>query len=397
MNQSKSNIYNSIMFTMMGLVVFSSISSILSQSFLHLPLALPELFFLPFCILLRKKFWSTKLKNKAVINSAFLFVILLICAILSAKFSLYAILSNARTWLYLLLFFCLFRNDNDITSKDFMYLAFGSLIGWTVACFFNINRFMLTKNYYDSINITYGLMLSLPLFFSIAIYKGEKFLLTLGFILTAIIIILCGTRRVILVAALAIIASIIIIGIIKKKSMLKYALVTSIIVFIGYAALPVIENVVEEISPHLHYRLFTRTETLINEGAEASQDNIRFGILSSTYEEMEKSCLPNGFISMQTDVDEGIGHYNDYPLTMLMWIFSWPIAFLILLYIISITVKNIKIATKTGELQPFVSAVCLLVMLLLLFLDGSFIVYAYAAPITGALLGLGVKTAKLRV
>ena len=380
-----------MLFTMLGLVVFSPVSSILSMSFLHLPLALPELFFLPFCFLLRRKFCSVKIKVRVISNAAFLFTVLLLCAIFSATFSLFAILSNARAWIYLLLFFCLFRYDNDITLEDFKYLAVGSLIGWTGACLFNINNFILVGDYH--INVTYGLMLSLPLFYSIVIYKKEKSLLTLGLILTMIIIIFCGTRRVILIATISIFTSILIIGIIKKKSILLYTLITCFAIILINTAMPVIENVVQEISPHLHFRLFTRTKTLINEGVEASQDDVRFSILSSTYEEMEKSCLPNGFISMQTDSDKSIGHYNDYPLTMLMWIFSWPIAFLILLYIMKITAKNIKAALKTGELPPFISSICLLTMLLLLFLDGSFITYAYATPITGALLGLSIKTA----
>ena len=391
MKKVKSCKYYNIVFLFLGLIVFSPVSSFLSMKILHLPLALPELFFLPFFILLREKIKSIKIPSNAIVNVTFLFMLLLSFALISASFSLFAILSNARAWLYLLLAFCLFRNDNNITYDDFLYLAFGAIIGWAIICLVNINNFIHGGSY--KITITYGLMLSLPLFYSITIFKHKKRMLLVGIVLTIVIIVFCGTRRVILVAALSVVASVLILGMLKIKSLLRYTLIGIVLVFTISAVMPIIENTVKEISPHLYFRLFTRTEALINEGIDASQDTERFNILSSTYDEMEKSFLPKGFISMQTDTDDNVGHYNDYPLTMLFWIFSWPIGIIILFYLIKITSKNIKIAIKTKEEPPFVCAVCIIIIILLLFLDGSFITYAYATPITGALLGMAIKNA----
>ena len=373
----------------MGLIVFSPVSSFLSLEILHLPLALPELFFLPFFILLREKFKSIKIPSYAIVNVMFLFMLLLSFALISASFSLFAILSNARAWLYLLLSFCLFRNDNNITYDDFLYFAFGSIIGWAVICLVNVVNFIHWGDY--KISITYGLMLSLPLFYSITIFKYRKSMLLAGIVLTVVIIVFCGTRRVILVTALSVVASVLIMGILKMKNLLRYILIGIALIFTISALMPIIENAVNDISPHLYFRLFTRTEALINEGIDASQDTERFNILSSTFDEMEKSYLPRGFISMQTDTDDNVGHYNDYPLTMLFWIFSWPVALIILFYLIIIMLKNIKIAIKTKKEPPFVCAVCIIIIILLLFLDGSFITYAYATPITGALLGMAIN------
>jgi len=381
-------------FMVLGLMVFSPVSSLLSMSFLHLPLALPELFFLPFYFLLQKKIRSVQLKSRSVFKVIYLLIIMLLCALFSANFSLFAILSNARAWLYLFLSFCIFRYDNDITYDDILYLALGSIIGWGVVCLYTINRFILFGDYH--VSVTYGLMLSLPLFYSIAIYKKEKVLLMIGFIMTMVIIIFSGTRRVILVTTLSIIVPLIVVALIRKKNIFLYSIASLIVFVVVYTTVPTIENVVKEISPHLHFRLFTRTESLITGGLEASDDLGRLGIITSTYDEMLKSCLPNGFISMQTATDDNTGHYNDYPFSMLMWIFSWPLAFLILLYAIIITMKNIRVVIKTEALPPLVSTVCLLTILFLLFLDGSFLTYAYATPITGAVLAISVKTAKQR-
>ena len=160
--------------------------------------------------------------------------------------------------------------------------------------------------------------------------------------------------------------------------------------FVGITAmLPRIEEGIKELSPHLHYRLFTRTEALA-EGTKDEGDMTRINLISSTYEEMDKSCLPNGFISMQTSTDD-VGRYNDYPIIMLFWIFSWPLALIILLYFAVILFKNFGKYSKTRNSLTFISLISLTVIFALIFFDGSFLTYAYATPITGALLGMAIK------
>ena len=387
MQSVKSEKYYALMFLIMGVLVFSPMSSIISINKLHLPLALPEVLLVPFLFLLKDKFKSLHIKPRALLNTVLAWTFLLVFALLSSKFSLFAILSNARVWLYLFLFIGIFMNDNDITDNDIFYLAFGSIIGWAAACYFNINRFIAESDY--QIFITYGLMLSLPLFYSIAILKSKKLFFLIGFVLNIVIIILCGTRRVILVTALPIVAAILIQGIHKKKNLLMYIAI-GVGLFVGITAmLPRIEEGIKELSPHLHYRLFTRTEALA-EGTKDEGDMTRVNLISSTYEEMDKSCLPKGFISMQTATDD-VGRYNDYPIIMLFWIFSWPLALIILFYFAVILFKNFGKYVKTRNNSSFISLISLMVMFALIFFDGSFLTYAYATPITGAMLGMAIK------
>lgn len=371
----------------MGALVFSPMSSTISIYILHLPLALPEVLLVPFIFLLKNKFKSLRIKPSALLNAVLAWVFLLIFALFAGEFSLFAILSNARAWFYLFLFLKIFMNDNDITHDDFFYLTFGSIIGWAIACYFNINRFIAEGDYH--IFITYGLMLSLPVFYSIAILKSRKILFLVGFALNLVIIMLCGTRRVILVTVLSIVAAILMQGIHKKKNLFMY-MVIGVGLFVGITAmLPTIEEGIEELSPHLHYRLFTRTEALA-EGTKDEGDMGRVNLIKSVYDEMDKSCFPNGFISMQTSTDD-VGRYNDFPIIMLFWIFSWPLTFIILFFFIVILFKNFSKYVKTKKNAPFISIISLLVMFTLLFFDGSFLTYAYATPITGALLGMAIK------
>lgn len=388
MQSIKSEKYYAIMFLIMGVLVFSPMSSIISINILHLPLALPEVLLVPFIFLLKDKFKSLRIKQRALLNACLAWLFLLIFALLASKFSLFAILSNARAWLYLFLFFGIFINYNEITNDDMLNLAFGSIIGWAIACYFNINRFMARGDYH--IFITYGLMLSLPLFYSIAILKSRKMLFLIGIVLNIVIIMLCGTRRVILVTALSIISAILIQGIHKKKNLFLY-IVFSVTLFVGITAmLPTIEEGIKELSPHLHYRLFTRSEALAEGGTVDEGDVGRLRFIASTYDEMDESCFPHGFISMQTSTDD-VGRYNDYPIIMLFWIFSWPLTFIILFYFVVIFFKNFSVYVKTKKSAPFISVICLLVMFALIFFDGSFFTYAYATPITGALLGMAKK------
>ena len=393
MRSLKSEKYYSIMFMIMGLLVFSPMSSIISIDILRLPLALPEALLVPFLFLLKDKFKSLRIKRHTLYNVFFACFLLFFFALLAGEFSLFAILSNARVWFYLFLFLGIFQNANEITNDDMLYFAFGSIIGWTIACYFNINKFMAVGDY--RIFITYGLMLSLPLFYSIAVLNGKKKLILIGIALNIVIIMLCGTRRVILVTALSIVAAMIIQGIHKKKNLFMYFII-GVTLLVGFTTmLPTIEESIKELSPHLHYRLFTRTKALAEGDFGDEGDMARFNFIASTFDEMENSCLPNGFISMQTSTDD-VGRYNDYPVIMLFWIFSWPLTFIILFYFLKILLRNFRKYVKTNETAPFVSVVSLLVMFALILIDGSFLAFGYATPVTGAMLGMAIKNSKSR-
>ena len=85
--------------------------------------------------------------------------------------------------------------------------------------------------------------------------------------------------------------------------------------------------------------------------------------------------------------DNGAGFLNDFPLYQLNWIFSWPIVFLILFYISRVLFNNLRKYNRKNDEVAFVSVNCIMVMFMLLFLEGTYIEYPYATPITGVLLG----------
>ena len=103
---------------LMGFVVFSPLSSFITMDIFHLPISLPEVLFLLFIPFCRKYFRFSSLKRVQTFVLLWVWVILIVLAVLVGRYSLYAILATARSYLYLFLFYLLFCKDNNV-SIDF--------------------------------------------------------------------------------------------------------------------------------------------------------------------------------------------------------------------------------------------------------------------------------------
>ena len=380
-------INNNIMFTALGFFVFSSISSTIMQDYLHFPISLPELLLLPFIIIQRKKFSTLKFKKKDFYVTFFLLLILLLLGLLFDIFPLYALLSSSRSWFYLLICFFVFSRHNDFTNEDFLWLAFGSIIAWLLNSLMNYNKLLQFAIFNEQV-VTYGLMLAIPVFFASAIYRSRYFLLLLGISLVSLTVVFAGIRRLLVIAVLSLfIASLF--RVYKRKVQMFSVLLVGFTFFAFFSFfLPSIKGFVRETSPVMYYRVFERTENFIESGNSGSSgDERRLDNFMMFIESLEDHIIPYGMVSVQTRNDKRTGVFNDFPLYQLSWIFGWPIAFLILFQICQILIRNIRKYKSFEDETSFISINCLVVMFLLLFLEGTYIEYPYATPITGAILG----------
>ncbi len=354
-------------------------------------MSLPEVIFFPFLILLKKKFGSVK------VNVSEVFVVLFVCFFLVlmghffGAFPLSSMLSSARSWLYLLLCVIVFKHKNSITNLDLMWLCLGSIVAWFVdsqISFKSLMMGMVTKYFV----VTYGLLLAVPFLFSSLLYR-KKYLLFVFLIATISgTIVYAGVRRLIAVTVIALFFAILLLLKNNGKRIFPYILLSSLLISGFMIAMPLIRNYMEEKSYGMYYRIFVRTESMTEE--LSSSDSKRQSNFTNLAENLLDYTIPRGMISVRTSTDKGTGVFNDFPLYQLCWIFSWPIALIILSYFLRILFRNYKKFNKENDETSIVSINCIIIMLVLLFLDGTFIEYPYATPITGTILGRAILNAK---
>lgn len=385
-----------LLMILLGLVVLSPISTILSQNYLHLPLALPEIFAMPILFLIRKRFHGIRLWN-AILSNVWIIFLLIIIALIAGYFPFFAILSNARAWLYLLVCFTLFSRYDIFDTNDMLYLSFGALVGWLLAALMNISAISSGAVSGDASITTTGLMLSLPIFISLVIQRDNRILLWSGIAVLIGIMVFSGIRRAIFVIVISFALSVFLSMRNNLNKFFKYIFLIGALYVIFITLMPIVSNWVKDFSSMLYIRVFHRTEVLLTEGIGASDDNIRTNNMQIFFSTFYEYLIPRGFVSLQTATDSSTGIFNDLPILQISWIFSLPISLFFVLKHTRVIVVNYRRFKINNSPETMMCIICSVVMLCLLFLEGTYLTFAFAAPITGAMLGWANRISKYKV
>lgn len=374
--------YPYILLTVMGGIVFSPFITTLCLNILHLPMVLPEIIIIPFIFLLRNKFRSINFnRNQLVILMGCAFVLLLL-AIAVGKYQIGGVFSIFRSYLYLIICYCAFSQYNEINNTDIQFVMLGSLLGWLYDSYSSFQHLIVD---FDMSNLTFGMILSIPLFLAITINKRRYISMSMGILIMTGIFIFSGIRRIIA----AFLASLVVIFVLQSigntrrlvgSILLSLMLVGAINVF-----LPQIESFVLDVSPQLHYRMFVRTEETLS-GNAGNADASRASNITTFFDDGIETFIPHGFYTNHTS-DNGAGIYNDMPLRGLTWMLGFPLTLVLLLRFVKIFNATYKNYRLRGSEESFPYLIAFSIIIMMLFLDGSFLSYSYCAPITGLCLG----------
>ena len=168
------NFKSTIILLLCGFIVFSPISSKITMNILKLPLALPEILFLPFYFYLKKRIDLT-INKKVFLIGLFIITFLLAISFLVDNYPPTSVLSTARGYFHMLLSFSIFRNKEIKNINYIMFLAFGSTIGWLFANLLFLNELINNLSFYKTLAV-YGNMIMLSLAMSIPIiFKKSKY------------------------------------------------------------------------------------------------------------------------------------------------------------------------------------------------------------------------------
>lgn len=385
---------NNFYFILLGFLVFSPMSNKIIMDVIGLPLSMPELLLVPFFLVPHNKLWSIRIKGSDIFATGMLLILLIAIGLVMSNFSLYSMLSTSRAWFYLIVLTLAFSRDNDITTDDFMYLSLGSVLAWLI-----ISRSTFATVIVQSITDqnemeTYGVMMVVPILIAVSFSKSRYFMMILGLILIFAISIFSGTRRLMIVSLLSFVISFFLA---LRKGHFKGTMIIVLgMVSIFVIVLPAIMSFVESNASVLYYRIFGRvTDAIENGELTADGDVARMRAIETFFNNLEDYIIPHGMISTRTGTKGGfVGLFIDFPLFQLSWVLGIPAAFLLIGYYVRKLLLNIKKYIRNRDDVSFVCIVALFVAFMLLFIEGSYIIYPESAPLTGALLGLSIRNVK---
>lgn len=367
-----------MIFVLMGFIVFSPISSLIIIDYLGFPMSMPEVLLIPFLYLTKDKLKTIHFNKKIFLNLSIISAFLLVLGLL--KYDIFSLLSMYRGYLYLFIFYCSFDSQNAYTEYNILYVCFGSILGWMIEAIYNTRMYMLSSS---DLTYSYGLMLAIPLFLSISFRKGRNLLLIVGIVVILITILFAGLRRLLFIFIFSLFIVYLLNSLRAIKEILTKALMVIPIILIVYFNYDAIGEEVRKVSPQAYHRIFARTEITVSEGG---QDRDRQTNFTNFVDNFTGYMFPHGFIGNDTSQSHAVS-WMDFPLSGIAWTISLPFT-IILLFFFMRRAKNVLFKyLKKSDDEAFVFFVSFITIFLLLFLEGTFITYPYATPITGLCLG----------
>lgn len=356
---------------MCGFVCLSPFSAFLSNS-LGFDATISEvflIFFVPF--LLRKL--NLKLNWSVLLLGATLIFILLTIAIILGNFPLYSLLSTARGYFLLALGFACSTNSN-FSLYDLKYLFLGSTLGWLFSSVELVNNIKMGNDESMVANGNYVALFGVV--FLLMRREYSKIALPIGLFNVVYLVIFSGSRRTVFVVGAAVIVYFLL-NIQKLKSWLILSSIFSVTIF----SYRYIAEVLDNINPLMRYRL---VDKLLNVSSNES-DQLRVGFFDNWINGLYLEILPSGFISKRTFDDSGAGDFMDFPLSELTRTFGLILVLpFIILYGFKVSKKLIEY--YSGGTQKDIIIGFGVLFVLLVFIEGSFLNFAFVTPMTGIIL-----------
>lgn len=364
------------------------LSTYVFQEFLHIPISLPEILYLPLLLKYGKGLGFVNIKLINYVGIFYLWALLLLLGILMNSWSLYSILSTSHSFFFLFIFICIGYHvkPSELLFKSLFYISTSSLIGWLICSFIDFGIKLGGERGNEAI---YGNMIAISYCISIALfYFKTNYAFVISVILNLLLAFTTGLRRQMLSLVVSLSASWALILI--KHFKLRRMLVVFMLVGAFMYVLPTVEDFISESSPLLYVRTFEKTRVLL-EGEIGHADNTRVSNLDLMEREFLNIIIPRGFVSLQTLSDEGTGTFIDAPYYMLSYSFGIITFLLFVVIYIGRLLMLIKQYIKNGNRSIGVVITASSVIFFLLFVDATMFSYSYTAPITGLALGMHFK------
>lgn len=366
---------------LMGLFVFSPLSSFITIDVLHLPLSLPEFLFVFFIPFFYKKFCPERINWKVLSCLILFWSAFVAISFISGDYTVFEIVGCSRTYLYIIIFFAIFFSNKNTDFRLMAFLSYGAIAGWCIDVIINL----LTMTIGDKMMIGYGPMIAIPIALAYPALNGQKMLCFLLFILCICIGIFGALRRVMFVS-LAVYICLNIYFIIhdrRNRSKILGGCIVLVICFV--IAYPTIKELIHDYSWDLYVRVVLKSEDMFS-GESNSGDETRTMVISDFFNSLHDYLVPRGFISKQYSTSD-TGIFNDFPLTELSHTFGIVLTFIFfLLYGLRSVFMMKEIDSGMISKNHIVFPLGFLTICILVFMEGSFLTFPYQSIYTGYLL-----------
>lgn len=285
----------------------------------------------------------------------------------------------------MLLSFAIFKGENRVSVHDIMLISFGSVLGW---CVVSIGRFIEISHgvHMEGSFTSYGNLVTLALLVIISIVSNNRLFTFLGIVTGMILSFTTGLRRQIIVFAVSLFVSIIF----RFKDRITKSIKTFLVVLfltLGFmASYKSISGYVKEKAPVLHFRIFTRTEQFLT-GKFAQSDQYRRKTINTYFKSINTYFFPRGFVSKRTMQDADAGLYMDFPIIELSYMLGIFILALFLISFFYYLFRHMICFFRYDNRESLIWSISGFILLILLFLEGTNLNYAYITPFTGMVLG----------
>ncbi|MBP1617629.1 MAG: hypothetical protein H6Q14_1456 [Bacteroidetes bacterium] len=379
---------------LLGFFTFSNLTDYLSSR-MGLPFSMPEFFFMFFYLYDRKN------KIKVFFPEEELHFVVIICmlffclGVTNFDFTIYGIVNTLRVHLYIMLFFILFRHNSIFNLKFLFKLSLGVVLGTMIVAYFTLQyRLGLASNKEWAINSN---IIAVTFLVGIAVLKGNWMQNILVLLLAFITCFLSASRGVIVFYALSYIIALSL----KISTNRKYMVYIPLILLVVWGisnSVNYLEPVVQDISPTMHHRLYTKTKDNINQESTSSDDT-RSSNIVYILEQIPNRILPSGFVdkSQVEKLPLELWSLRDLPFNELLYMYGTPV--LLILYLIYIR-KSAGLLFKFYRQREDVSGVLFvssLVFFVAIFIGGGLLERPYFSPFIGIFLGMAFKRSDNRL
>lgn len=384
-NRIISNVFNLILCLLVGICGFSSLSSLITIKILKLPFDAIEIFIIPFYFLLRK---NIILFNKYVPFCIYCFVILLLLGLFLAGNEA---LSTARSFLLILFGFCIAYNYRSYNQKIVFSILYGVLLGELISSRLTIVS-LDSQSFVTNINfVAINVLISISIFTKKVIHN----ILIISFCI--VVSFMSITRGIVIYILFNVIISIMLSFAYNRKKSMATLLLTFFIGIFFYGLYFNIENAVENFSPTIHHRMYTK---VANFGEKNNADEARANEYQYLIDHPFECIVPHGFCSTNVGKEFNnklslLGFTQDVSIIELIYIFGF--------FFIIILCKLIKLNFEFFKYYLFyrkqiygIILSFLIMFFLYLFLGYGVINNPYSALTDGLIIGSSLNVLKIK-
>ena len=377
----------------LGILSFSLINRLFWSGICGLPFTLPEVFWISFFLINIKRYSKdiALIRNKKFILSCCFIIIMILYSWIRGGAPV-SIISYMQSVFEMIVFIILFMDYENVDVNKIWWLCFGCVCGDTFYLMSVSGEIFETVNHIAWVGCCISSLL-----------VKSKYKIILSYILCFVGAVFSGYRINIILVLVALMTCLLWKLLRKRKNTVKsifgrIGLSVTLVagtVFVYNNLINIIQKIanVFNFEAYKVYRVVTRLQIFLSGNSTGTTDSVRIEFMRKAITEFDNHILPTGLI-YETLLGK-TGYYIDCPILFFYEIFgsvtTWIILIFLAFWSVRLIISSLTDMNISGEyLFAALSVPC---FVLLIILNGFFVVSNYSAVISGIIIGVILKYA----